>query len=47
MFFEVFGAYLEGGAVGSTKVCAHVCYYEMQRVTKNIQKLDPCMHSAG
>ena len=47
MFFELFGAYLEGGAVGSTKVCARVCHYKMQRMTKVIQKLDPCVHSAG
>ena len=41
MFFELFGVYLEGGAVGSTKVCARVCHYKMQRMTKVIQKLDP------
>ena len=47
MFFELFGAYLEGDAVGSTKSCARVCHYKMQRMTKVIQKLDPCVHSAG
>ena len=46
MLFELFGAYLEGGAEGSTKGCARVCHYKMQRVTKVIQKLDPCVHSA-
>ena len=39
MFFELFGAYLEGDAVGSTKGCARVCHYKMQCVTKVIQKL--------
>ena len=39
MFFELFGAYLEGDAVGSTKGCARVCHYKMQRMTKVIQKL--------
>ena len=39
MFFELFGAYLGGGAVGSTKSCARVCHYKMQCVTKIIQKL--------
>ena len=39
MFFDLFGAYLEGGAVGSTKGCACVCYYKMQCVTQVIQKL--------
>ena len=29
MFFDLFGAYLEGGAVGSTKGCARVCHYKM------------------
>ena len=28
MLFELFGAYLEGGAVGSTKGCARVCHYK-------------------
>ena len=36
MFFELFGAYLEGDAVGSTKGCG---YYKMQCVTEVIQKL--------
>ena len=40
MFFDFFGAYLEGGAVGSTKGCACVCYYKMQCMTKIIQKLE-------
>ena len=39
MFFELFGAYLEGDAVRSTKSCARVCYYKMPCVTKIIQKL--------
>ena len=39
MFFELFGAYLEGDAVGSTKGCARVCHYKMQCVTQVIQKL--------
>jgi len=39
MFFELFGAYLEGDAVGSTKCRARVCYYKMQFMTKVIQKL--------
>ena len=39
MFFELFGAYLEGDAVGSTKGCARVCHYKIQRMTKVIQKL--------
>ena len=39
MFFDIFGAYLEGGAVGSTKGCACVCYYKMQCMTQVIQKL--------
>ena len=39
MFFELFGAYLEGGAVGSTNGCARVCYYKMQCTTQVIQKL--------
>ena len=39
MFFELFGAYLEGDAVGSTKGCARVCHYKMQCMTKVIQKL--------
>ena len=39
MFFELFGAYLGGDAVGSTKGCARVCRYKMQCVTKVIQKL--------
>ena len=30
--------YLEGGAVGSAKGCACVCYYKMQCVTEVIQK---------
>ena len=47
MFFEFFGAYLEGGMIGSTKNCAYISYYKMQRMTKIIQKLDPCGHSAG
>jgi hypothetical protein len=40
MFFELFGAYLEGNAVSSTKGCASVCHYKMQCMTKVIQKLD-------
>ena len=40
MFFELFGAYLEEDAVGSTKGCARVFHYKMQRMTKVIQKLD-------
>jgi len=39
MFFELFGACLEGDAVGSTKGCARVCHYKMQCVTKVIEKL--------
>ena len=39
MFFALFGAYLEGDAVGSTKGCARVCHYKMQCMTKAIQKL--------
>ena len=39
MFFELFGAYLEGDAVGSTKGCARVCHYKMQCMTTVIQKL--------
>jgi len=39
MFFEFFRAYLEGGAVGSTKGCARVYHYKIQYVTKIIQKL--------
>ena len=39
MLFELFGAYLEGGAVGSTKGCARVCHYKMQCMTQVIQKL--------
>ena len=39
MFFELFGAYLEGDAVGSTKGCARVCHYKMQCMTQAIQKL--------
>ena len=39
MFFELFEAYLEGHAVDSTKGCARVCHYKMQRMTKAIQKL--------
>ena len=39
MFFELFGAYLEGGAVGPTNGCARVCHYKMQCVTQVIQKL--------
>ena len=39
MFFELFGAYLEGDAVGSTKGCARMCQYKMQCMTKLIQKL--------
>ena len=39
MLFELFGAYLEGGAEGSTKGCARVCHYKMQCMTKVIQKL--------
>ena len=39
MFFDLFGAYLEGGTVGSTKGCARVCHYKMQCMTKVIQKL--------
>ena len=46
MFSELFGAYLEGNAVSSTKGCARVCHYKMQCMTKVIQKLDPCVHSA-
>ena len=38
MFFDLFGAYLEG-AVGSTKGCARVCHYKMQCMTQVIQKL--------
>ena len=45
--FRSFWGLSGGGAVGSTKICARVCYYEMQRVTKSIQKLDPCVYSAG
>ena len=37
--FRSFWAYLEGGAVGSTKGCARVCHYKMQCMTKVIQKL--------
>ena len=29
MFFELFGAYLEGDAVGSTKGCARVYHYKI------------------
>ena len=39
MFFTLFGSYPEGDAVRSTKSCARVCYYKMQRVTKAIRKL--------
>ena len=39
MFCELFGTYLEGDAVGSTKSCARVCYYKMQCMTKATQKL--------
>ena len=39
MFLELLGAYLEGGAVGCTKVSAHVCHYKMQCMTQVIQKL--------
>ena len=39
MFFELFGAYLEGGALGSTNGCARVCHYKMQSTTQVIQKL--------
>ena len=39
MFCELFGAYLEGDAVGSAKDCARVCHYKMQCMTKVIQKL--------
>ena len=39
MCFGLFGAYREGGAVGSTKGCARVCHYKMQCMTKVIQKL--------
>ena len=39
MLFELFGAYLEGGAEGSTKGCARVCHYKMQCMTQVIQKL--------
>ena len=39
MYFDLFGAYLEGGAVGSTKGCARVCHYKMQCMTKVIKKL--------
>ena len=39
MFLELFGAYLEGDAVGSTKGCARVFHYKMQRMRKVIQKL--------
>ena len=39
MFFELFGAYLEGDAVGLTKGCTRVCYYKIQCMTKAIQKL--------
>ena len=39
MLFELCGAYLEGGAVCSTKGCARVCLYKMQCVTQVIQKL--------
>jgi len=38
MFFELFGAYLEGNGVGSTKSCERVSYYKMQCMTKIIQK---------
>ena len=34
MLFELFGAYLEGGAVGSTKGCARVCHYKMHPETR-------------
>ena len=37
--FRTFCAYLEGGAVGSTKGCARVCHYKMQCMTQIIQKL--------
>ena len=40
MFLELFGACLEGDAVGSTKSCARVSYYKMQCMTKVVQKLD-------
>ena len=39
MFFDLFGAYLEGGAVDFTKGCARVCHYKMQCMTQIIQKL--------
>jgi hypothetical protein len=39
MFFEFFGTYLEGNVISSTKECARVCHYKMQRMAKIIQKL--------
>jgi len=39
MFFEFFGAYLEGGAEGSTKGYARVCHCKIQCITQVIQKL--------
>ena len=38
MFFELFGTYLEGGTVNSTKGCARVYHYKMQYITQIIQK---------
>ena len=38
MFFELFGAYLEGNAVSSAKGCVRVYHYKMQCMTKVIQK---------
>ena len=37
--FRTFCAYLEGGAVASTKGCARVYHYKMQCMTQVIQKL--------
>ena len=40
MFLELFGAHLEGDAVGSTKrLCTHVLLQNAVRMTKVIQKL--------
>ena len=39
MFFDLFGTYLEGGAIGSTKGCAHMYHYKIEYMIKIIQKL--------
>ena len=45
MFFDLFGAYLEGDAINSIKGCIHICYHKIQCITKIIQK--PGYHASN